>query len=61
MKTLLTLSDLSKYLRISIPTLWRLRTRRADFPKPIKLSTQSILFDEEKIDAWIESLESRDA
>ena len=60
-KKFLNLRELASYLRISIPTLWRLRTRRADFPTPVKLSNQTILFVEEEINAWVESAESRGA
>ena len=56
---LLTLSETSDLLRISVPTLWRLRKANASFPKTVQLSTQSIFFVASEIFAWLESHKSR--
>ena len=34
---LLTLAETSHLLRISVPTLWRIRKANATFPKPVQL------------------------
>ena len=57
---LLTLSETSDLLRISVPTLWRIRKANATFPKPVRLSTQSIFFVASEIDACLESHKSRE-
>ena len=51
---LLTLHEVAEVLRLSIPTLWRLR-KKSEFPQPVKLSDRRIAFVESEILAWVES------
>lgn len=51
-KQLLTATDLTRKLRISISAVYRLTTRDG-FPKPIVLNDRSHRWDEEAIDAWL--------
>ena len=54
-----TLTELARYLKISVPTLWRWRKANRSFPKPFKPTTQTILFDKAEVEIWLD--ESRDA
>ena len=55
MKTLISQRDLSDYLKISLSTIWRLRRDNPTFPQPFQPSSNSLLFDLEEIDAWLEA------
>jgi len=46
--------DVCRWLRISKPTLWRLR-RRPDFPSPIAISDRVIGWPRAEIQAWLEA------
>lgn len=51
--TLMTNSELTKYVRLSKPTLWRFRQRYPDFPKPIVIEGSGVLlWVAEEIDEW---------
>ena len=49
---LLRISDLCRLLRISKPTLWRLR-QRADFPVPTEISHRVIGWPRVEIQSWM--------
>ena len=55
MKTLISQRELSDYLKISISTIWRLRRDSQTFPQPFQPSGNSLLFDLEEIDLWLEA------
>jgi len=42
----------AEFLGIGRATLWRWSRERADFPKPIRLSSRCTIFDLAKLDAW---------
>ena len=52
---LLTLHEVAAFLRVSIPTIWRLRKSDAAFPTPVKTAVRRIAFVESEILAWVES------
>ena len=52
---LLTLHEVAEILRLSIPTIWRLRKANTAFPRPVKISDRRIAFVESEILAWVES------
>jgi prophage regulatory protein len=43
-----------KGIKWSKPHLWR-KEKAGEFPKRIRLGTNSIVWDEEEIDAWLDS------
>jgi prophage regulatory protein len=51
---LLTVTDVCKLLRISKPTLWRLR-RSGDFPDPTTVTERIFGWRRSEIDAWLAS------
>jgi predicted DNA-binding transcriptional regulator AlpA len=51
---LLTVTDVCKLLRISKPTLWRLR-RSGDFPDPTTVTERIFGWRRSQIDAWFAS------
>lgn len=51
---LLTVTDVSKLLRISKPTLWRLR-RSGDFPEPTPVTERVFGWRRWEIDEWLAS------
>jgi len=51
---LLTPTDVCRLLRISKPTLWRLR-RSGDFPEPIAVTERIFGWRRREIDAWLAS------
>jgi prophage regulatory protein len=51
---LLTVSDVCRLLRISKPTLWRLR-RSGDFPEPTTVTERIFGWRRSELDAWLES------
>ena len=55
----LTLQDLSKYLKVSVSSIWRLRTKNAKFPRPFRPTPQTLLFDKSEIDVYLK--ESRES
>ena len=54
---LLTPTDVCKLLRISKPTLWRLR-RCGDFPEPFAVTERIFGWRRREIDAWLASRQS---
>lgn len=54
---LLTVTDVCKLLRISKPTLWRLR-RSGDFPDPTTVTERIFGWRRWEIDAWLASRSS---
>lgn len=54
-KQFLTLRDLSKYLQVSVPTIWRWRRDDATFPKPFRPTAQTVLFDQAEIEVWLDA------
>jgi prophage regulatory protein len=50
----LRISDVCRLLRISKPTLWRLR-QHSDFPAPTQLSDRAIGWSREQIQTWIDA------
>lgn len=42
----------AEFLGIGLATLWRWSKVRADFPKPIRLSSRCTVFDMAALDAW---------
>jgi len=50
----LRIRDVCRLLRISKPTLWRLR-RSSDFPPPTQLSDRAIGWSRDDIQTWIEA------
>ena len=50
----LTLQDLSKILRVSISSIWRVRTTDATFPRAFRPTPQTLLFDKAEIQAWLD-------
>ena len=52
---LLTRKETADLLRLSAPTLWRLRKSDVTFPNPVKISDRRIAFIESEILAWVES------
>ena len=51
---LLTLQEAADLLRLSVPTLWRLRKSDVAFPKPVKTAVRRLAFVESEIRAWVE-------
>jgi prophage regulatory protein len=51
---LLTVTDVCKLLRISKPTLWRLR-RSGDFPEPTTVTERIFGWRRSQLDAWLKS------
>jgi prophage regulatory protein len=51
---LLTVTDVCKLLRISKPTLWRLR-RSGNFPEPTTVTERIFGWRRSELDAWLES------
>ncbi|MGB6452734.1 MAG: AlpA family phage regulatory protein [Steroidobacteraceae bacterium] len=49
---LLRIQDVCRLLRISKPTLWRLR-QQSDFPEPTAVSDRVIAWNGSEIEAWI--------
>ncbi len=39
---------------ISQPTLWRMENR-GEFPRPVRISKNRVAYNEEEVDAWIQS------
>jgi predicted DNA-binding transcriptional regulator AlpA len=54
----LRINDVCRLLRISKPTLWRLR-RRPDFPVPTQLSDRAVGWTKTDIQDWLESRRCR--
>ncbi len=52
MSKLLDKMDAARLLKISIPTLDRLR-KRTDFPRPLRISAHKLAFHEHDLEAWI--------
>ena len=52
---LLTRKETAALLRLSLPTVQRLRKSDATFPNPVKISDRRIAFVEAEILAWVES------
>jgi predicted DNA-binding transcriptional regulator AlpA len=50
----LRISDVCRLLRISKPTLWRLR-QRPDFPQPTLISDRVIGWSRSEIQTWIDA------
>ena len=50
----LRIGDVCRLLRISKPTLWRLR-QSSDFPAPTQLSNRAIGWSRTEIQTWVES------
>jgi prophage regulatory protein len=50
----LRISDVCRLLRISKPTLWRLR-QSSDFPAPTHLSDRAIGWSRDEIQTWIDA------
>ena len=50
----LSKSEVLERVRISDPTMYRLRRRR-EFPDPIELSPRKIVWIESEIEAWLQS------
>jgi predicted DNA-binding transcriptional regulator AlpA len=48
----LRISDVCRLLRISKPTLWRLR-QSSDFPAPTQLSDRAIGWSRDEIQTWV--------
>lgn len=56
---ILRIKDLCEKLKLSKPTIYNLMNKNSKyfdeaFPKPIKLTTNSVAWIEEHVDAWIE-------
>ena len=51
----ITQKNVCAILNISRITLIRWRSRKPDFPKEIRLSNQTIRFDEREIRDWVDS------
>jgi predicted DNA-binding transcriptional regulator AlpA len=45
----------AKKCGVSVCTLYRYARQDASFPRPIKLSLRSTVFDEQEIDIWVQS------
>ena len=56
----LRIRDVCQMLRISKPTLWRLR-RSADFPAPTQLSDRAIGWSRDDIQTWVAARRQRPA
>ena len=54
----LRINDVCRLLRISKPTLWRLR-QRADFPAPTQLSDRAIGWSRADLESWLEARRRR--
>ena len=52
---LLTRIETAALLRLSVPTLWRLRKSDVSFPKARKTAVRRIAFFKSEILAWVES------
>jgi predicted DNA-binding transcriptional regulator AlpA len=52
MDRLLDKMETATKLKVSIPTLDRLR-RRADFPRAVRISRHRVAFPERELDAWL--------
>lgn len=52
-----TLCDLTDELRVSRTTIWKLR-RSAEFPLPIRVSRQRLVWRRSDIDEWVASRQS---
>lgn len=53
---LLTVRDVQRLLRISNPTLSRLRAdKNAQFPKPIAVTAKAVRWRRSDVEAWLES------
>ena len=52
-----TLCDLTEELRVSRTTIWKLR-RSAEFPSPIRVSRQRLVWRRSDIDEWVASRQS---
>ena len=50
----LRISDVCRLLRISKPTLWRLR-QSSDFPAPTQLSDRAIGWSRTEIQTWVDA------
>jgi prophage regulatory protein len=50
----LRISDVCRLLRISKPTLWRLR-QSSDFPVPTHLSDRAIGWSRDEIQTWLDA------
>ncbi|MDB6090859.1 MAG: helix-turn-helix protein [Gammaproteobacteria bacterium] len=50
----LRISDVCRLLRISKPTLWRLR-QSSDFPAPTRLSDRAIGWSRNEIQTWVDA------
>ena len=55
MKKLLTRQEVADLLRLSIPTLYRIRQTDLEFPKPVLTSARRIAWVESELHAWIET------
>ena len=52
---LLTVRDVQQLLRISNPTLSRIRAdKNADFPKPIAVTTKAVRWKRTDVEDWLE-------
>jgi len=58
MDKLLDKMETAAKLRVSIPTLDRLR-RRTDFPRPVRVSPNRVAFPERDLDAWLDAQRER--
>lgn len=58
-RELLSVKDTARRLTISERTLWRLLSRRKDFPKPIRVSERRLAFRPHEIDAYCEKRRGR--
>lgn len=54
MKRYLRITDVVKKIGMGRSTIW-LWSKEGKFPKPIKFSTKVTVWEEEKIDEWIQS------
>jgi prophage regulatory protein len=56
----LRIRDVCRLLRISKPTLWRLR-QSSDFPAPTQLSDRAIGWSRDEIQSWLDTRRQRSA
>lgn len=52
MQNIITRTELSKRLNLSLPTIWRM-TRDGQLPKPLKISARRVGWIEADIEAWL--------
>jgi predicted DNA-binding transcriptional regulator AlpA len=46
--------EAAKYLGIAVPTIKKWKNKFDDFPKPIRISEQAVLFKKKELDEWME-------